>query len=337
MAKIRKNEVNTFGLPKSIRSRIDELVNLNLNPTTVNLLTYEFSNFDEEIRSNIGKYIEGLLIIENELLENHLNLLKEKNIFGNNKQEFVLKQRKNNLLRIQQLFNNEKNKTYNNRKNSATEEKTNSLLNNDFKKIMVTNQDNKTPEQREKEKFRELANKKRMLEVVIDDENKKIKLAKQNYLKAKKENDIALQQKNLNLINEANNKLVKIDDAIKTYKTVESLPLDLLLADDLTIDIERDEKNVRDYLKEKNNVALKKLQKDMIRFNQNKINKNTTNKKTNKPYVDSFFTVEGFDDNYESDSQNIFSEDGINFTSKYNAIMDEIESDTVKKKQLIKK
>jgi len=331
MAKIRKNEVNTFGLPKSIRSRIDELVNLNLNPTTVNLLTYEFSNFDEEIRSNIGKYIEGLLIIENELLENHLNLLKEKNIFGNNKQEFVLKQRKNNLLRIQQLFNNEKNKTYNNRKNSATEEKTNSLLNNDFKKIMVTNQDNKTSEEREKEKFRELANKKRMLEVVIDDENKKIKLAKQNYLKAKKENDIALQQKNINLINEANNKLVKIDDAIKTYKTVESLPLDLLLADDLTIDIERDEKNVRDYLKEKNNVALKKLQKDMIRFNQNKINKNTTNKKTNKPYVDSFFTVEGFDDDYESDSQNIFSEDGINFTSKYNAIMDEIESDKVKK------
>lgn len=337
MAKIRKNEVNTFGLPKSIRSRIDELVNLNLNPTTVNLLTYEFSNFDEEIRSNIGKYIEGLLIIENELLENHLNLLKEKNIFGNNKQEFVLKQRKNNLLRIQQLFNNEKNKTYNNRKNSATEEKTNSLLNNDFKKIMVTNQDNKTPEEREKEKFRELANKKRMLEVVIDEENKKIKLAKQNYLKAKKENDIALQQKNINLINEANNKLVKIDDAIKTYKTVESLPLDLLLADDLTIDIERDEKNVRDYLKEKNNVALKKLQKDMIRFNQNKINKNTTNKKTNEPYVDSFFTVEGFDDDYESDSQNIFSEDGINFTSKYNAIMDEIESDTVKKKQRIKK
>ncbi len=337
MAKIRKNEVNTFGLPKSIRSRIDELVNLNLNPTTVNLLTYEFSNFDEEIRSNIGKYIEGLLIIENELLENHLNLLKEKNIFGNNKQEFVLKQRKNNLLRIQQLFNNEKNKTYNNRKNSATEEKTNSLLNNDFKKIMVTNQDNKTPEQREKEKFRELANKKRMLEVVIDEENKKIKLAKQNYLKAKKENDIALQQKNMNLINEANNKLVKIDDAIKTYKTVESLPLDLLLADDLTIDIERDEKNVRDYLKEKNNVALKKLQKDMIRFNQNKINKNTTNKKTNEPYVDNFFTVEGFDDDYESDSQNIFSEDGINFTSKYNAIMEEIESDTVKKKATNKK
>ncbi|KAJ3634437.1 hypothetical protein Zmor_019079 [Zophobas morio] len=62
---------------------------------------------DEEIKINIGMYIAQLLEIENALLQQHFDNLREMNSHGNSRDHLILEQRKANLMRIQQIFTQE--------------------------------------------------------------------------------------------------------------------------------------------------------------------------------------------------------------------------------------
>jgi exonuclease SbcC len=108
MAISRKNyKINDFGLSQSVRRRIDDLVGLQLTPSTINLFTSEFSQMDENIKLSIGMYIAQLLEIETDLLQRHFADLREQTVHGNSRDRLILEQRKTNLQRIQQIFTKE--------------------------------------------------------------------------------------------------------------------------------------------------------------------------------------------------------------------------------------
>ncbi|AHI52864.1 hypothetical protein [Spiroplasma culicicola] len=289
MAKRHGFEIGDYGLPASIRKRIDDLIELNLNPSTINLLTSEFSNIDDDTRENVGRYIANLLEIETIMLERHFEKIKEVNVFGNSKQELILKQRKTNLLRIQQIFaskDEQLNKMRGGNNSRFEEEPSTSTI--DFKNAMVTNSHNLNQEQLAKEKLKELANKKRLIELAIFEEENKIKVAQKQYQEAKNNNDSTTQELKLDLIDKSNKKLKKIDKAIKKYKTIEDLPLNILLDDDQEIDFARDEKKLREYLANKDKIAFEKMQNDLKELNN-------SNHLTEEDFED-FFSVEGYED-----------------------------------------
>ncbi|QGS51913.1 hypothetical protein [Spiroplasma tabanidicola] len=256
MAKRYGFELGEYGLPSSIRKRIDDLVGLSLNPSTINLLTSEFSLFEEETKENIGRYIANLLEIENALLAKHFEKIKQENSFGNSKQELIMKQRQSNLLRIQQIFshkdkllervNNIETKSFA-PKDEVSSEKI------DFTKFMVTNNSNTvTDDEKQKQKLKLLSEKKRKLELVVSEKQQQINIAKKQYEEARMRNDSNAQKSKILIIKEVNEKLLKIDEAIKKYKSVENIPWEVFMDEnELQDDLDIQELRIREHLNKK--------------------------------------------------------------------------------------
>ncbi|QBQ07675.1 hypothetical protein SGLAD_v1c04760 [Spiroplasma gladiatoris] len=296
MAKRYGYELGEYNLPSSIRKRIDDLVGLSLNPSTINLLTSEFSHLSEDMKENIGRYIANLLEIENAILEIHFKKIKEENAFGNSKQELIMKQRQSNLLRIQQIFANKDLENLRAIKydNNFQPQEDLSLNKNDLKRFMVTNNSNSlSNDDKQKQKLKFLSEKKRRLELVIVEEQNKINEAKKIFEEAKKNNDILKQKNTLKIIKEANEKLLTIDIAIKKFKSVELIPWEVFLSEEELNNSEVQEIRIRETLNQ--NI-----------YSPNKENKNyikDVNKKTNKTIdvtqeieLNNFFDVDDFEE-----------------------------------------
>ncbi|AOG60553.1 hypothetical protein SHELI_v1c06020 [Spiroplasma helicoides] len=171
-------KIEDYGLPETITKRIEDLFELNLNPSTMNLLTSEFSVFDEKVKNNISRYIAEILLVENEVLDNQMNLLKKDN-FGSAKQEMILKQRKSNLIRLQQILVSKeiiitkpKSKVNNNSEKVKKIEKQNQAV---IKKIDLLNIDNAL-----KLNLNKLTDRKNNLENEIEQNQKSIKKLKKD-------------------------------------------------------------------------------------------------------------------------------------------------------------
>ncbi|ARU91611.1 hypothetical protein SCLARK_001023 [Spiroplasma clarkii] len=291
MAKKHGIEVPDFGLSSTIRRRIDELIDLNLSPTTINIFTREFSKIDTKTRDGIGRYIAKLLEIQNDGLEEHLKKAKAKNAGSTSKQEIILKQRKSNLLRIQRAFstgvvNSQKDVQKN--INETSTSLRNSALN--VRNLMVTKGiDEPSEQEQQKEKLKELANKKRLIELAIFEEEQKQKLAQRQLTLAKENNDTKTQEIKLQVISDSKNKIKRIKDKVDEYDNISDFPLEILMEPDETVDFEHDEEKLRKYLAEKQNDSIKDLQEQAKKLNQNGLADESLD-------LDDFFYVEG---NYE--------------------------------------
>ncbi|WP_339020128.1 hypothetical protein [Spiroplasma endosymbiont of Atherix ibis] len=274
-------EINNYNLSSSIRKIIDDLINLNLNPSTINLITAEFSSTSDEIKENIGRYIANLLEIENFLLEQEYIKNKDANYGLNFKQELNIKNRQTNLLRIQQIFtkkdnNNEIINFLNNQDNNHHHE----YLKNYKESMFIKNK----KEKNRSSKLEELENKKRRIELAVLEEQEKIKIAQKQYQKAKLDDDEITQEIKLNIIKFANERLREISEAIETYKTVDKIPNKII--DNKILNVKN-----KEYYYEKS------LDEDLL-FDDKDISQSL------EIDLETFFDVPGFeDDDYEDENE----------------------------------
>lgn len=286
MAKKQGIELPKFGLNSTIRKRIDELIDLNLNPSTINLFTSEFSKIDDNTRANIGRYIAALLEVQNGILEAHLERAVQSNAFGVSKQEIILKQRKSNLLRIQRAFSSQVNSNQNQVRKNINEQ-SNSRINSaiNVRNIMVTKGEHAlSHDEQEKERLRELANKKRIIELAIFEQEQKLKLAQKQYKEAEEKHDTVTQELKLNIINESKNKINDIKNNVRKYNNIKDFPIEILMDPNQTIDLKKDEENLRKYLADKNKDSLDGLRGQVK--SKNSLLEDTVD-------IDDFFYVEG--------------------------------------------
>ncbi|QHX36642.1 hypothetical protein [Spiroplasma sp. BIUS-1] len=283
-------EIDDYNLPASVRKRIDDLVDLNINPSTINLITAEFSASSDEVKENIGRYIARLLEIEDFVIQKSYEKNKEFGAGINLKQEMMMKNRQTNLLRIQQIFiKNDQEKDRVNKFNQRVQEANSSnepLL--DFKEAMVIKNRVETDETL---RLQELANKRRKIELAILEEQEKIKVAQKQYQRAKLEDDNITQELKLNVVKFANKRLKEISEAIQTYKTVDKIPDEII-----------DNKTVakKDFLNQNDKIVFEKLQNDIKNLNEKKAKSSST--QTLEVDLETFFDVPGFgaEDSYEA-------------------------------------
>lgn len=282
-------EVSDYNLPNSIRKRIDDLVELNINPSTISAITTEFSSSSDEIRENIGRYIARLLEIQDIVISEAENKSNEFNNAINLKHVLSFKNRKTNLLRIQQIFSkNDKEKDEVDSVRTKNREMNNSLnaLYN-FKEAMIINNG------KEISKLEQIAAKKRRIEIAILEEQQKIKIAQKQYQKAKIEDDEITQELKINAVKFANKRLKEISEAISTYKTVELIPDEIINNNFST--------HKREFLNKNDKTNFEKLQEDIKMLNSKKENSNVS--KTLEIDLETFFDVPGFEE-YEQKLEN---------------------------------
>ncbi|AUM62637.1 hypothetical protein [Spiroplasma monobiae] len=282
-------EIDDYNLPASVRKRIDDLVDLNINPSTINLITAEFSASSDDVKENIGRYIARLLEIEDFVIQQSHDRSQQIGAGLNLKHQMGAKNRQTNLLRIQQIFlkNDQENERVNKTKQRAQEINASSEPLLDFKQAMVINNDE---ELSETVKLQQLANKRRKIELAIIEEQEKIKVAQRQYKKAKLEDDDITQELKLNVVKFANKRLKEISEAIQTYKTVDKIP-------DEIID---NKSNKKDFLNENDKTNFEKLQNDIKNLNEKKSKTGST--QTLEIDLETFFDVPGFgpEDSYEA-------------------------------------
>ncbi|AKX34057.1 hypothetical protein SLITO_v1c04040 [Spiroplasma litorale] len=187
---MKKNgyDIPHFNLSAPIRKRINDLVKLNISPTTINIITGEFSKADDETKENIGRYIARLIEIQNEILEKHYEGIKLSGGILNLKQELNITKTKNNLQRIQQIFLKKdidlERITKHNKNSIINSEHT--LENLNFRDAMMIDNNFSTAEQQKKEYLEKIATQKTRINNVISLEKSKLKKAKLLYLEFQK-------------------------------------------------------------------------------------------------------------------------------------------------------
>ncbi|WP_339031034.1 hypothetical protein [Spiroplasma endosymbiont of Cantharis nigra] len=259
-------EMDDYNLPSSIRKRIDDLVELNINPSTINLITTEFSSSSEETKENIGRYITKLLEIEDFIIYQN----SKKSGGSNLKQDLNSQKRHSNLLIIQQIF--QKKQT-----NGEALRKKYQTINN-----ISENLHSFTGSMEEINKMQDIASKKLKIQMAIQKEQEKIKLAQKQYEIAKFEDDEITQELKLNIAKFANNRLKKISNVITTYKTIDKIPDEII------------EEN---FYNDESEFDYKEMAHELCNLDESEFNSEIL--KTIEINLETFFDVPGFDDYQE--------------------------------------
>ncbi|AGR41131.1 hypothetical protein [Spiroplasma taiwanense] len=287
-----------FELDSSIRKRIDALVDLNINPSTINLITAEFATSSEKIRENIGRYIARLLEIESARLTEQFNRDSKNNNYINLKQQMNLKNRETNLLRIQQVFvSKDKQKNDESFKNKllVNNNQDKLIANIDFKNAMIVDNQLISEDELLKNKLQDLANKKRKIELAISNQKQNIILAKKQYEKAISQDDQITQELKLNVIKYANQKLFEISETIKKYRTVNAIPDEIIMNFTAMNNYEYNDNHT-------NIFSSNKINSNNNQFEEVKNKTYTNEQQTQKTFdidLETFFDVPGFDEEFE--------------------------------------
>ncbi len=266
-------EMDDYNLPSSIRKRIDDLVELNINPSTINLITTEFSSSSEETKENIGKYITKLLEIEDFIIYQN----SKKSGGTNLKQELNSKKRHSNLLIIQQIFQKKETNGQSKRKRYQP---INNISENSYSFNGSLKKNNN--EIKDINKMQDIASKKLKIELAIQKEQEKIKVAQKQYEIAKFEDDEITQELKLNIAKFANNRLKKISNAITTYKTIDKIPDEII------------EEN---FYNDESDFDYKEMAHELCNLDESEFNSEIL--KTIEINLETFFDVPGFDDYQE--------------------------------------
>ncbi|AKU79650.1 hypothetical protein [Spiroplasma turonicum] len=263
--KITRSEIPTFNLPAPIRKRINDLVKLSINPTTINLITAEFSKASDETKENIGRYIARLIEIQNDTLESHYENIKRGGGVLNLKQELNITKVKSNLLRIQQIFMKkdlEEKRINNHLNNNIDSEQT--LENLNFRDAMMIKNDLSSEEVNKRELLRKISNQKTRIENAISLEKSKLRKAKLLYLENKNSDDVEKIEKIKMYIKKTISRINEIINARNTYTNILDIP-------DSIIDGDVNNQNISDNQQNHSGIFLQ-IKESMKNTNTNTLN-----------------------------------------------------------------
>lgn len=265
MANAKKYDIDSFGLSNSIRKRIESLINLQLNPSTINLFTIEFSGLDDETRSNIGRYISRLLEIETLIIQEHYDYLKANGFtLGSAKQNIIIQQRKTNLHRIQTIFEP---KTNTGRKLSEVKKPNTDFKGLDFKKAMLIG-NTETPADKEKRHLKEKATKKRLEEIEIFEKEQKEKLMKKLQGSMELDSNKVLKNMNDRKMDAANKITSKIKGFYSKFDQQNNfIKSEFLTDDNKTADISENEITLSKGIENKKTTSMDLLMEEVNKLN----------------------------------------------------------------------
>ncbi|ASP28172.1 hypothetical protein SCORR_v1c03980 [Spiroplasma corruscae] len=224
-------KIPNFDLPAPIRKRINDLVKLNINPTTINLITGEFSKASDETKENIGRYIARLIEVQNEILEKHYEDIKLNGGVLNLKQELNITKTKSNLLRIQQIFMKkdiEEDRINKHRMASAAINSEQTLENLNFRDAMFIDNSFSSKEDERKEWLKKISIQKTRIDNAISLEKSKLRKAKLLFMDSEKNNDFEKSEIIKEYIKKTVNRIKTILDAKKSYKNILDIPDEII-------------------------------------------------------------------------------------------------------------
>lgn len=292
-------EITNYDLVINIKNRINELIDFNLSPVTINLLTSEFSEIDAKNKEDIFSYISDLLEIETRIVEMFkFSIKKNVGMKQNSSQESLAKLRQQNLQKIQNIFTDNQKKYYNyqpNLENNLPVKEKNDIetLINNIKIILKSKKYSSWYLTKfESYKFQELVDKKRAIELAVFEQEQKIKLLKKQLEFAKINKDIKMQEEKLISLSESNKKIKEIENALKKYDSLESFPIEILISPEQVLEFERDKYNLNHFFKKHHSKVIQNLKNDFEIFNEET---KTIDYEEPPVTMDDFFDVEGYD------------------------------------------